>query len=166
MVDITSEKRDIPLEEAKAIAKEIVDFLTPNSEKVEIVGSIRRGKPVVHDVDLIILPKNSLMMGAVFRYIPNAKIKKQGDKLVSLLYKSVQVDCYLANHSTYEVVRLIRTGSTESNIRLCSEAKKRGWRMQIGGNGLYDEKGELISGTEEGILMAVFGKNIPPEERV
>jgi len=44
----------------------------------------------------------------------------------------------------------------ESNIRLATLAKKRGWRLAASGDGLFDETGRRIAGdTERSIYEAL-----------
>lgn len=48
----------IPLETAEKAATDIVDALTPYCERIAVAGSIRRKKPWVHDIDLVLIPKD------------------------------------------------------------------------------------------------------------
>jgi DNA polymerase/3'-5' exonuclease PolX len=45
------------IQEAKVIADQWVDLLRPACERIEIAGSIRRGKLEVKDIDLVLIPK-------------------------------------------------------------------------------------------------------------
>jgi DNA polymerase/3'-5' exonuclease PolX len=150
------------LEEAKKIADEFINPFQTLFYKIEIVGSIRRGKSEVKDIDLIAIPTleadfNSLLFE---RYI-----KKQGEKIITLEYKGIQIDLYLANSENYEVIKLIRTGSAEHNKKLCYLAQQKGWKLKANGEGLIDEKGNLISNREETILKILLGRYIEPKER-
>jgi DNA polymerase/3'-5' exonuclease PolX len=44
-------------DEAKAIAQTWIGYLKDSCERIEIAGSIRRGKPEVKDVELVCIPK-------------------------------------------------------------------------------------------------------------
>ena len=46
------------LEKAKVIANIVVKALEPFCDKIEIVGSIRRQKPTVKDIDLVLIPRD------------------------------------------------------------------------------------------------------------
>jgi len=43
---------------ARQIAQTVQDRLTPFCERIEVVGSIRRGKPEVHDIDIVCIPSS------------------------------------------------------------------------------------------------------------
>jgi len=46
-------------EVARTVAQKIVEELRPACDRIEIAGSLRRGNPAVHDIDLVLLPKTS-----------------------------------------------------------------------------------------------------------
>jgi len=65
------------LRPAKAIANELIDILTFNCDRIEIAGSIRRGKQEVKDIELVCKPKflNKLdMFGNVVGSIPKLDV--------------------------------------------------------------------------------------------
>ena len=81
-------------------------------------------------------------------------------------YKGVSVDFYIASPDTWYTLLLIRTGSTEHNIRLTSLAKRRGWHLHASGKGLTNESGERIAGdSEESFFEALGIPYLPPERR-
>lgn len=44
------------LAQAKSVAQEIVARLKPHCQPSEVVGSIRRGKSWVRDIDIVLIP--------------------------------------------------------------------------------------------------------------
>jgi DNA polymerase/3'-5' exonuclease PolX len=46
----------IPLTEARAAAEEVADLLRPATRRLAIAGSVRRQKPVVHDIEIVVEP--------------------------------------------------------------------------------------------------------------
>ena len=158
------------LEEATLIAERVKEVLTPYCERVEIVGSIRRGKPIVHDVDIVLIekPEAALTINYVLSHI--GTIAKDGPKIKQLWYTEnqslISVDLYLATPATWATLLLIRTGSKENNIRLCSLARRKGWHLEASGGGLCDEDGNRIAGdTEESIYQALSVPYQEPRER-
>ncbi len=45
------------LKTGQRYAEKICEWLGPDCERLEIAGSIRRGRPVVNDVDIVCVPK-------------------------------------------------------------------------------------------------------------
>ncbi|GAH62604.1 unnamed protein product [marine sediment metagenome] len=159
----------IELSRAQKVAEGIVELLKPYcSRPPEIVGSIRRKRPWVNDIDLVLLPNPLDLWGlhAELTKLGGGKLKMSGSKIMRVMYGSIQVDVYVASEETWATLLLIRTGSAENNIRLCTVARDRGWRLKANGDGLFDETGERIAGdTEESIYAALGLPWQPPEER-
>jgi len=155
------------LKQAQKIASEVVLRLAPYCSRIEVVGSIRRKKPLVKDVDIVLIPSDPWnldfeILGLAMPFHP----KLSGGKLKRFNYNGVQVDLYYAAEDTWATLLLIRTGSKENNIRLATLAKKRGWRLAASGDGLFDETGRRIAGdTEESIYEALGLRYQRPEER-
>ncbi len=51
------------LKVARAVAEELIEDLTPACERIEIAGSIRRGRPDVGDIELVVIPKFGTFAG-------------------------------------------------------------------------------------------------------
>lgn len=154
---------EYPLEEAENIAKDVVSQLEKYSERIDIVGSIRRRKSIVHDIDLVVVAKPHFFNSGVLK-IPNVRINRRGKKIIEVEYRGIQIDINLANNETYETLKLIKTGSEQHNIMLCTKAKKKGWHLYASGHGLYDGV-RKIADTENEILQLILGKVPRPEER-
>ncbi|MBA7704171.1 hypothetical protein ES703_112972 [subsurface metagenome] len=159
------------LQRAKNIANIILERLQPYCSRIEVAGSVRRKKPTVNDIDFVLIPSDpwnleheimGLRMAGQSLTAPHA----DGAKLKRFTYNGVQIDLYFAEEKTWATLLLIRTGSKESNIRLTSLAKKKGWKLHASGTGLFNEKGERIAGdTEESIFEALGLEYLPPEKR-
>ncbi len=154
-------------EEAKLIAERAKATLSPHCERIEVAGSIRREKPVVHDIDMVLIPKSGdeLLLNTVLCRL--GTIEVDGPKLKRIrLPENISLDLYLAEPSTWAILLLIRTGSAESNVRLSSLARSRGWRLKASGEGLFDEEGNRIAGdSEESIFEALGIAYQEPHER-
>ena len=142
------------LQEARVMAERMKDTLSPHCDRIEIAGSIRRGKLFVHDIDLVTIPKQGqeLILDSVLCSI--GTIEMDGAKIKRLrLPENIELDIYLATPATWATLLLIRTGSAESNMRLATLAKRKGWHLKVSGDGLLDENGNRIAGdTEESIF--------------
>lgn len=163
--------------EATEIALEIVAKLTQFCDKIEIAGSIRRGKGEVKDIDIVAIPnEDKLLAGGYFgrqhlistlAYL--ATPRTNGNSIATFLHKGrtidgdIIVDIYWACPDTWGTLLLIRTGSKEHNISLCSLARDKGWKLHASGEGLFDAYNRRIAGdTERGIFLALGLPFIPP----
>ena len=130
-----------------------------------LAGSIRRKKPIVKDVDIVVelLPNNIEKLKDELSKLGTLKLK--GDKLIRLITKdNAQVDIYIATKENYEPLLLIRTGSKEHNVKLTTRALSM--NMQLTANGLIDKKtGKIIATSEKDIFKALKMNYIEPEKR-
>ena len=167
--------------EVESLAFKILGEIEPFCLKAEIAGSIRRRRGVVNDVDIVVLPKPQVVVGAPDSWLNIVKVVrsefgavtvKQGPKLASfnipvLCQKGgyVQVDLYRAEPETWGILLLVRTGSKEHNVKLCNLAISRGLRLKYS-VGLTDQRGLVVAGrTEEEVFAALGLPFISPGER-
>jgi DNA polymerase/3'-5' exonuclease PolX len=157
------------LQETKQRAEGLLNFFKPYTDRIEIVGSIRRECPEVNDVDLILIPKSNFKealdkLNDEPQYLKHT-LKKKGEKMIVYELDELQYDLYICTEQNWEVIKLIRTGSKEHNKKLCLLAIKKGMSLKAGGEGLVKD-GIVISNTEEGILKELLGKYIEPKDRI
>jgi DNA polymerase/3'-5' exonuclease PolX len=160
---------------AKDIAEVVANMVRIYCVKIEEVGSLRREKPVVNDIDFVVLTNDlywqkikDIMVSA------NAKLVCAGNKILRVLKPEyygdkevlVQIDFYRATEETYGITKLIRTGSEEHNIWLAKEAIKKGMRL-LYSKGLVKD-GEVIAGKDEKEVFEALGLEyiVPPEREV
>ena len=156
---------------AELIAEEVVKMLLPHCERIAVAGSIRRCRPVVNDVDLVLIPndRNAIAgvlgkLGRVERSgmqqarveMPVRMMRKPGEGITEVFQGAIGVDVYYATPDNFATLLLIRTGSKGNNIRLCTLARKRGWHLAANGDGLFNGRGERVAGdTEKSIYQAL-----------
>jgi len=170
------------LKEASALADRIVNNIKHlcDSEHVMVVGSIRRKRPEVHDIDIVLIPQ-SWMWNTIIQTIKTnwlAQVVEAGQELARLMVPTGatsetvrgyelslrQVDIYRARPETWGVLLLIRTGSIQHNIKLCSRAKSMGMMLSAAKGVIKDEK-VIASRTEEEIFKALEMDFVDPENR-
>ena len=167
--------RGLDRAEVEPLAFKIVSTIEQHWIRVEVAGSIRRRKPTVNDIDLVIQPQSNSWLKIIkaIRQEFDAVTEKQGQKLATLYvpFSSkqgqglLQVDLYRASRSTWGILLLIRTGSAEHNIYLAKLAIRKGYRLAYS-KGLLNQGGEIIaSETEQDVFQALGLDYIPPEER-
>jgi len=152
------------LERAQKIANEVIKRLSPYCSRIQVAGSIRRKAPNPRDIDLVLIPSDLLNLHHEIMGL--GQVRMSGSKIMRVMVNSTQVDIYVASEQTWAMLLLIRTGSKENNIRLCSRAKDMGWHLAASGDGLFNEKGERIAGdSEESIFRELGLPYQAPEER-
>lgn len=164
----------LSLADADEKAAKVVEILAPFCARIEIAGSIRRRRPEVGDIDLVIEPKPGKR-----RYIRDRclswrpQVMTDGDVNLLFTVKGVQIDIFFADEpgedlfaepGNFGSLFICRTGSVAFNVWLCAQAKKRGlhWNPQRG----VVQKGKIIaSQTEEAVFKALGLDWIKPEDR-
>ena len=150
------------LEQAKDIANNFISEIKEFCERIEIVGSIRRKKPEVRDIDIVLIPKLRGHLIQKIRRISNVEI--QGKKLMRTEYSGVQVDIYFATEENWGILLLVRTGSKKHNIKLCQLAIDMGMKLSSS-KGLMKDGNIIASRTEEEIFQALGMDYVKPEDR-
>jgi len=155
------------LEKAKEIAVKVVELLHPHCGRLTVAGSIRRRRPEVNDIDIVLIPSDRARLDYVLMSLSkDGMMKMSGKKRARVTMEKIDLDVYYATEETWATLLLIRTGSKQSNIRLASMAKERGWRLAASGDGLFDENDQRIAGdTERSIFEALALPFLEPWER-
>lgn len=134
---------------ASMLCKRLADYC----ERIEIAGSIRRKRPRVNDIDLVVIPKMESRGGTLFEAtkIEDTKfydqlehrvvVSSQGQKIISGHlcipgHDSIPVDVFIATPETWATLLLIRTGSKEHNIEMCQQAASLGLSLKANGEGI------------------------------
>lgn len=158
---------DMDLAQASKIADEVMEKLDfPICSRKLVVGSIRRQKPRVKDVDIVVIPRNQGLLAVALRDL-GQKIKA-GPLIYSCMFKGIQIDVYIATEQTWVTLVLIRTGSKEHNIKMCQQAQKQGLKLHADGSGLTLANGEpwgKAPQSEKDIFAALELPYLEPKDR-
>jgi DNA polymerase (family 10) len=162
------------LEAAELLANQIVHSIEHLCDfgKVMVAGSIRRKRPEVHDIDIVLIPQAWMWNTTIQKLKTNwlAEVVEAGQELARLMVPTgatsepVQVDIYRARPETWGVLLLIRTGSIEHNIKLCSRARSMNMMLSAAKGVIKDGK-VIARGTEEEIFQALQMDYVIPEQR-
>jgi DNA polymerase (family X) len=165
------------LEFAERLATRIVAELAPLCERIEVAGSIRRRRPMVGDIDLVVLPLEGGAEALRARVKRAAKTVVDGQQnLIVELANGVQLDVFVARREVsglfgveergnFGTLLLCRTGSREHNIFVAQRALARGWKWDPY-RGLFDASGVWLAGVDErDILERLELGWIEPERR-
>lgn len=123
--------------------------------KTMICGSIRRKCPLVHDIDIVVVPDTTPEF---------AKFFLQGRKKLSRKDCLVPLELYIASDYDWGSQILMWTGSMQFNIKCRAKAKSFGWKLNQ--YGLFDSGGKVIESQSEDVIMCkLFGGAVVPEGR-
>ena len=103
----------------------------PGAQRVDVAGSYRRRKEIVHDVDLVVATKTPQAITKFFVAHPLVdSIIAQGPTKSSVRLRSgIQCDLRVVSVTEYPFALAYFTGNKEHNIELRSRALQRGWTL-------------------------------------
>lgn len=155
------------LAQASEIADKYKNLLAPWCERIEIAGSIRRGKKEVSDIELVCIPRSCHLVPFVTTVKQWIKIKGEptGKYTRRKLYEGIYLDLFIANKNNWGLIYAIRTGSAEYSHKVLAIGwVKKGFESRDGV--LYDKKGKATFIREEEDLFELIGVPfIMPERR-
>lgn len=165
---------------ALKIAKQIEAALLPFCERIAIAGSIRRSRPQVNDIDLVILAKAGQRQAFMDRCLVRGVAVTNGEQNAIFRLRlsdrtEIQLDLFFARPPRRDLLAyepgnfgsllLCRTGSKEHNIFLVEHAKQMGlvWHPY---RGVFDAAGKCLAAeSEEEIFQALDLEFINPARR-
>jgi len=173
---------------AQNIAESLKSKLAPYCERIEIGGSIRRKKPEPNDVELVCIPKFAeigtgqiQLDGAASTVSTNLlsnelhqhfNVHKGGEKYFQIGVfdgqiighrQYINVDIFMATHTTWGYIFMLRTGPREFSKFVVTELKRRGFTPK---GGAVWSGGEPIPTRDEGDVFHLLQiADIYPEYR-
>src|SRR5262249_51009096 len=103
----------------------------PDALQVDVAGSYRRRKEIVHDVDLVVATKKPEAIAKFFVKHPLVEsiIARGPTKSSVRLRSGIQCDLRVVSNAEYPFALAYFTGNKEHNIELRSRALDRGWTL-------------------------------------
>jgi len=95
----------LKLEAATVIANGVVRRLSQHCVLIEVVGSIRRRRPFVNDIDLVLIPLDREAVDKVLMQL--GKMKMAGKKIARVQMESITLNVYYATPETWATLLLI-----------------------------------------------------------
>lgn len=158
----------IPLGRAYQFFDNLASYLrkTPGVKQVFPAGSMRRMRPTVGDLDLIVAVENS---GAVMKSFVShpqvARVIGSGETKSSVEFDNgMRAQLWVLPPKSFGTGWIYATGSKDHNVRLREMAQKKSW--SINEHGLTQADGQVRYFSKEEDVYAVLGLPwIPPELR-
>ena len=172
---------------AREIAEDFINRISTACDRMEIVGSLRRQKIAVNDIDILVIPRfiqmdDETLFGGPYQenqldkqlsqlcLSRDLELDANGSKIKRFLKTvdgdAIPIDLYIATEQTWWTLLLIRTGSRNHNIRLARRAMELGMHLKADGSGLMTDAGGIIAvHSEEEIFQYLKLDYRSPEER-
>lgn len=144
------------LQDAVPIAEKFVEFLTPHCHRIVVAGSIRRRKPFVSDIEILLVSKlgrdtdpTDLFGAQVERAAADMALEtllglgvitKRGgwgpeNKFGTHAKSGIPIDFFSTTERNWWNALVVRTGPAKSNKAIASAAIARGWKWHAYGDG-------------------------------
>lgn len=188
-----SDKPKWPRETAADVADALLQALKPACTRIEVVGSVRRGKPMVGDVELLYVPRwgaqpaglelipderaranladetiAGLERAGVLERRLNAKGRESYgalNKLMRHVPTGMPVDLFATTEECWFNYLVCRTGGAQNNIAICDAANRKGWKWTPYGSGFSRGVETHVVKSERDVFEFVGLPYLEPEER-
>jgi len=153
-------------------AEEVVDLLRthPGITRVSLAGSLRRGKEVVKDMDLVASSKNAAAVIEAFTTLDGIRrVVARGETKCSVVFDNgLPCDLRVVSDRDFPATLLHFTGSKEANVALRQRAIERGLKLSEYGLEKENPKSGIQNqkfADEAALYRALDLEFIPPELR-
>lgn len=160
----------IPLEEAFVYSDKIGELITELDIKYRFAGSLRRGKKLIADIDVVVICSQAEFGHLLNRLNQQFNLISAGDYKASYMIDSVnkiQLDIIRSTEEEFPFQLFYLTGSKEFNIKMRGLAKSKGYRLNQ--TGFYDtDTNERVAGvfrSEKGIFNFLGIDYVEPYNR-
>lgn len=177
---VFAEKRAI-LETPQELALQVVEMLRPYCARIEIGGSIRRGKKDPKDAEIIVIPGDGLH-DYLDLMVEEKQIEKGsawGEKQRKFLYRDLKIDLYMGNEENWGALFWLRTGPGDAGREVMKWLGQNRWpirfqemRVWYAKDWQYDGKAwtsetkiPLRIASEDDVFTLLGMPFIPPDQR-
>jgi len=167
-----SSKKEIRLDDAREIAQDFLSKTESLYKKHLLAGSIRRRKPIVHDIDIAVIPKEKAFgswKDKVTKRVSEigGRVTSFGDTITNFAYRGVQINLFIClNEDAWGVTEMWATGPKGHTIGMTIKARDRGLIINSKGLWTRDNPPRLIkTKTEKDVGRLLGWRYKPPEER-
>ncbi|QLD88645.1 DNA polymerase/3'-5' exonuclease PolX [Natronomonas salina] len=166
------------LGEARPVADRVVGFLeeSPAVERVDVAGSLRRWRPTIGDVDVLVASDDAQAVVDHFEGWADADdVIEAGESKASVRSRGMRVDLRVVVPAEFGAALQYFTGSKDHNVKMRNRAIEQG--LKVNEYGVFDVSevedpdagqrvGERIAGETEADVYGAIGMAwTPPELR-
>jgi DNA polymerase (family 10) len=153
--------RELTLFDGHTYGSSIVALLkTKGVKKIEITGSVRRGKEKVNNINFVVLGDEEKTKEIIKKNLSYKKIEKEADGYIALKDKrNILLKFLIVDEPYFSSAMIYYTGSKMHNLRIKEIGKAKGFECAKRGYLLIQGKGE------ENIYEKLGMQYIPPEIR-
>jgi DNA polymerase (family 10) len=159
----------IPLGRAFPLAQGIIAALkkVPGVTAAEPAGSLRRMRPTIGDLDILVAAGDSAPVMAAFTSLPGiSRVLGRGETKASVEFNDgVRAQVWVHPPERFGTALQYATGSKDHNVRLRELALDQGLSLSEHALTRTDGSGEITCATEEEVYAALGLPWIPPELR-
>jgi DNA polymerase (family 10) len=157
----------VPLGRALPLAEEIAADLrsvVPGA-RVEVAGSLRRGRESAHDIDIVAASADPAgILDALAAHPAVERVLSRGDAGIGVAtHVGIRVELAVGPPASFGNLLQHATGSAAHNIRLREHAVRQG--LSVSQHGITGPEGTLMHADEDGVYAALGLAPIPPELR-
>jgi DNA polymerase/3'-5' exonuclease PolX len=175
------------LRTAQEESARIVAILEPHCERIEVAGSVRRGRTWINDIEIVCIAKQSVMqpeqdlfgspMGSpeiirdhgfveAVHGLAATIVKGKpatGRYVQFLTSEGIKVDLFMATTVNWGYIMAIRTGSADFSKMLATRWVSLGYK---GEDGNLTRSGQVVRIESETAMFGALGMRVPvPQER-
>jgi DNA polymerase (family 10) len=159
----------IPLGRAYPLAQEIIAVLkkVPGVVDAAPAGSLRRMRPTVGDLDILVAAKESPAVMQAFTTLPGVlRVLGKGEFKASIEFgDGVRAQLWVHPPERFGTALQYATGSKDHNVQLRQLALDKGLSLSEHALTKTDGSGEILCATEQEVYAALGLPWIPPELR-
>jgi DNA polymerase (family 10) len=148
-------------EELKNRLKKELDVI----DRIEVAGSLRRMKPTIGDIDILVTSKHPGKVADYFTSMNDVRevLGKGKTKCSVILKNDMQADLRLIEEKSYGSALVYFTGSKDHNIELRKIAINKGYKLSE--YGLFEDDEQIAGKTEKEVYGKLGMQFVPPELR-
>ena len=183
-------KTRVPYGRALGVANLLTAMLEPFCERIEIAGSIRRGRPDIGDVELVAVPRYytrastrdmfdaermdeqvSQLKEALITWLAEGRFHNRGafgDRNIYLVHvdSDMAVDIFITDEDNWGMMQFVRTGPADYVRRAMARFQQLGLHGKPYA-GVVDEQGrEIACPTEEVVYQLLKWSWLDPDKRL